>query len=559
VTDYRSIIGLSNSVAQQRKQERNWTVTVRQAIPSGDRPQWIRIPERSQLIRAAILLVSFAILVIAYRVVERTIAFNSDNACILLQAHEVAGGNLALRGWALSNCSFYPEISFYAVAMLINHSPSALSRELPPIVYALIVMFALWLTGLGSGNPPSYAGYAITFILIGLPTNLQHLYIAPGTHMSTMLLIFAALVALSFTEETSARAPAAYIAYTALLAFAVFGDLFALYFAAIPIALVTAYRWVRGLFSQTRELIALAATVAAVLIADGAIRLIRAIGGFRLVPVEPHFVALKALHSNISATIGGITSLCGIDPAQAASPLGAILFLARSAGLAFILGCCIYSAYRSLRGTETRTTAIVTASALVTAIGYLSNNAVIGLTTARYLIPFVLYGAILAGRVAGTVIRPTKLFYAAIGLISVAYLFGFVRLMSQPTAIPQREETLAQWLYQRGLVLGYGDYWHASIVTLESDGKVKIRAISFAGRLYPYLWESKSEWYSGDPGTPAPNFVVIEEQKKMLAFHEAISAMLTLGRPSKAYQFEGYTIMVWDKGKWLLRSTPNSN
>ncbi|MGC1676923.1 MAG: hypothetical protein WA740_05270 [Candidatus Binataceae bacterium] len=523
----------------------------------GDQLRSLREPAARILAKAAILLFSIVVLTLAYRTVARTITYNSDNACILLQGQDVAAGNLTLRGWTLSNCSFYPEIAFYAVAMLVNHSSSTLARIGGPLIYALVVMIALWLTGRGASDPNLYASYAITFILIALPSTLQHLYIPPGTHMSTMLLIFAALVALSFTEETVSRAPAAYVGYTLLLAFAVFGDLFALYFAAIPIAIVTAYRWGHSLCSQTRELFALLATLAATIIGTAALRFVSAIGGFRLIAIAPHFIALRSLQRNVSATIAGIAGLYGIDAAHTNTPLGAILLFSRSVGLILILGCCVLSAYRTLRGTENRTNTIVMAAVILDALEYVLNDKVIGVDAARYLIPFVLFGAILAGRVGGSLIRQTRVYYAAIGLVFVAYLFGFVRLMLQPTLLPQREDVLAQWLYQHGLVSGYGDYWHSSIVTLESDGKVKIRAVVFAGRLVPYAWESKAQWYSADSGEPAPNFVVIENPKRFMAAFETVSATRTLGLPSQTYQFQGYTIMVWDRGKWLLNGNPS--
>lgn len=551
------IIGGSGSVAYKRKQTSDTNPSVERTDPLGDRMRSLREPAARILAKAAILFFSLAILSLAYRAVARTITYNSDNACILLQAQDVAAGNPALRGWTLSNCSFYPEIAFYAVAMLVNHSPSALARGGGPLMYALVVMIALWLTARGASDPNLYASYAITFTLIALPSTLQHLYIAPGTHMSTMLLIFAALVALSFTEDTPLRSLAAYVIYTLLLAFAVFGDLFALYFAAIPIAIVTAYRWGHSLCSQTRELLALFATLVAATVGTAALRFVSTIGGFKLIAIAPHFIAIKSLHRNVSATIAAIAGLYGIDFANASTPLGAMLLMAKSVGLVLILGCCAFSAYRTLRGTENRTNTIVMAAVIIDALEYVLNDKVIGVDAARYLLPFVLFGAILAGRVGGSLIRPTRLYYAAIGLVFSAYLFGFVRLMLQPTLLPQREDALAQWLYQHGLVSGYGDYWHSSIVTLESDGKVKIRAVVFAGRLVPYAWESKAQWYSADSGEPAPNFVVIENPKKFLAIFEAVSATRTLGPPSQTYEFQGYTIMVWDQGKWLLNDTLN--
>lgn len=544
-------------MAPGRIQNRTLSERTEQTSVLGNRRRSVRETARSLLVRAAILLVVFAILTIAYWAIGQTISYNSDNACILLQAQDLVAGNFALRGWTLSNCSFYPEICFYALASLVIHSAKALSHEGPAVMYALLVIFALWLTGHGSIDSPPYAGYAITFLLIGFPTSLAHLYISPCTHVSTILLTVAAMVALSFTEEGSFR-PVPYIAYTMLLAFAVFGDAFAIYVGAIPVAVVTAFRWARSRFSSHRELAALTATIAAVLIGSRALRLVSDIGGFRLLPLAPHFVALRSLTRNLSATIGGIATLFGVYSGYGAgTPLDVILLVTRSIGLLFLLGCCALSAYRILLGTQDRTTEIVLAAALLDVVAYFLSNRVIGLETARYLIPFTMFGAILAGRVGGKLIRPNRLYYSAIGLIFITYVLGFVRLATQLPRSPQKEDLLAQWLYQRGLVSGYGNYWQSSIVTLESEGRVKVRAVLFAGLLTPYHWESKEQWYSPDSGWTTPNFFVFEDQDKIRNIFKTVSAFRTLGKPSQVYQFEGYTIMVWDHGKWLLNSGQN--
>lgn len=556
VSRFPEQIALSGSITLKRKLTRSAKVPVEPAGAARDQSRSWREPALRPRVRVAILVALVVTLTVAYWAVERTISFNSDNACVLLQAEDVAAGNLALRGWTLSNCSFYPESSFYALALLLNHSARSLAREGPPFIYAIIVIIALWLTGRGVGDPARCAGYVITFLLIALPGSLQHLFIAPSTHMSTLLLVLAAVVTLSFGEKPSDRPCAIYFIYIALMAFAVFGDLFAVYVGAIPVAAVAAYRWVQSRFSHTRELAVLAATIVAVLIGNGSLEFVRAMGGFHIVPIDAHFVAMRSLRSNAWATIAGIAALFGVSLEHGtAMPLGAILVLARLAGLLFLLLCCSIAAHRTLRGTENRTNEILLAVIALDVLEYLLSDRAEGLETLRYLTPLVLFGAILAGRVGNSLLRPTRGFYAALGLISIAYLAGFSRLIIQPVQSAQKDSQLAQWLYQHGLVSGYGDYWQSSIVTLESDGKVKVRAVGFNGRLIPYLWESKDQWYSAKSGVSAPNFVVFENQKYLMDIFREVSAVRTLGKPSQTFQFQTFTIMIWDHGKWLLGGT----
>ncbi|HUY29025.1 MAG TPA: hypothetical protein VMV27_16565 [Candidatus Binataceae bacterium] len=524
---------------------------------AGDDPaRPILQPRRVFVTRAAAALAVVSVLTIAYRELARTILYSSDHANILLQAQDLAAGNLTLRGWTLSNCSFYPETVFYALALMMNHCASAVMRDGSAFIYAILVLVALWLAGRGSSTPSSYLGYAIAFPLLALPQSLQHLYIAPGTHMSTIILVLAALVSLSFTEEESARAPAAYVVYLVLMATAVFGDPFAIYVGAIPIAAVAALRWVWSRFSRHRELLAIVATLGAVIIAIAALKLISGGGGFRTVPIAAHFVARSALRSNAAATFGAVAALFGLTAAPgAATPLGAIILLARAAGLMLVLGCCAVCAYRVLLGAENRTNEILLAALVLDILEYLFSDRVIGLSTVRYLVPSVLFGAVLAGRIGPKVIPRSRISYAAVALFLIAYLCGFVRLITSAERPGQTQVRLAQWLYQHGLVSGYGDYWDASSITVESAGQVKIRAVTFGapGVFLPYRWESKDTWYAGDGVSKAPNFILVKDSWNPLVI---FLAMRTFGPPAQTYRVQGHTVVVWNQGRWIVPVLP---
>ncbi|HVA80836.1 MAG TPA: hypothetical protein VNF29_07915 [Candidatus Binataceae bacterium] len=524
--------------------------------PGDDPARPIIQRRRAFAIRATAALTLVLALSAGYRGLARTILYNSDHANILLQAQDLAAGNLALRGWTLSNCSFYPETVFYALALMMNHSASALMRDGAAFIYAILVLVALWLTGRGSSTPSSYLGYAIAFPLIALPQSLQHLYIAPGTHISTMILVLAALISLSFTAEKSARAPAAYVVYFVLMATAVFGDPFAIYIGAIPIAAVAALRWVRSRFSRHGELLAIVATLGAVIIGIAALKLISGAGGFRTVPIAAHFVARPALRGNAAATFGAVAALVGLTATPgAATPLGAILLLARAAGLMLILGCCAVCAYRVVLGVENRTNEILLAALALDILEYLFSDRVVGLETVRYLVPSVLFGAVLAGRIGASVIPRARISYAAVALFLIAYLCGFVRLMTSAERPGQTQALLAQWLYQHGLVSGYGDYWDASSITVESAGQVKIRAVVFGanGVLLPYHWESKDVWYSGDGRSKPPNFLLL---KGALNPVKMFFAARTFGPPAQTYRIQGYIVMVWNPGRWIVPVLP---
>ena len=66
--------------------------------------------------------------------------------------------------------------------------------------------------------------------------------------------------------------------------------------------------------------------------------------------------------------------------------------------------------------------------------------------------------------------------------------------------VPAAKTGLASWLAAHRLFYGLGGYWEASIVTVDSGGRVKVRALAQPS-LVADMWEAKRSWY--DPGAPA--------------------------------------------------------
>ena len=57
---------------------------------------------------------------------------------------------------------------------------------------------------------------------------------------------------------------------------------------------------------------------------------------------------------------------------------------------------------------------------------------------------------------------------------------------------------------QRHLTEGIGGYWDSSVITVDTDGAITVRAVT--GCLQPYAWESKPAWY--DPAGHQASFVL---------------------------------------------------
>ena len=133
-------------------------------------------------------------------------------------------------------------------------------------------------------------------------------------------------------------------------------------------------------------------------------------------------------------------------------------------------------------------------------------------------------------------------------LLPCALLAGYAASLgyaaAQPAAPPANSE-LAGFLAAHHLSYGVGGYWQSSIVTVQSDGAVTVRAL-LPGTLRPDLWESKASWY--DPGLHQATFLVTENKSGFFNHWEPNpTALAAYGPPARTYHVGPYTVYVWNQ------------
>ena len=123
--------------------------------------------------------------------------------------------------------------------------------------------------------------------------------------------------------------------------------------------------------------------------------------------------------------------------------------------------------------------------------------------------------------------------------------------MIQPAAPPDGTQ-VASWLEAHHLRYGLGGYWQSSIVTVDTGGQVKVRAVVGITTMGPYLWLAKASWY--DPAAQQANFVVLDSTPGYLYWEPRAVIAKVFGRPAREYNVGPCTVMVWDRN--LLSSSP---
>jgi len=125
----------------------------------------------------------------------------------------------------------------------------------------------------------------------------------------------------------------------------------------------------------------------------------------------------------------------------------------------------------------------------------------------------------------------------------LGYLWGLAHEVVRPAAPPDGSQ-VASWLEAHHLRYGLGGYWQSSIVTVDTGGQVKVRAL-VKNTMGPYLWLAKPAWY--DPAAQQANFIVLDSTRSYLYSEPRAFIAKRFGRPAREYNVGPYTVLVWDR------------
>ena len=518
----------------------------------------------------ALLFVGYAAVVFFYLVrLSWTTAPNADNAGSVLLASDMVRGNWLLRGWWLPvQAQWAVELPLYAFAVAAQGVNLAVTHTVPAFVYLCLLV----LTGLAAVGPfltaPRAMWYAVCAALLPLAfpaTLLTRVALLGPYHIGTIAIV---LVFLLTVEKVSLRGPHALVRRAAvrlflvsvLLAAAIAGDPFAIWLCVLPLAIVSgvevaaAYR--KGASPGVLITAAFPAGLACAAWGAGVltVHLVTNRGGFTIVHLDriaANFVEFSQLGFNVMLLVRDALGLAGADFFGRPADLGAIPIVLRLADCLAVALAIRYVLLRWRRGAtlDWLSRVLTTAVCLLLAAFVFSTFSAVERTplTARYLVPALVFGSIVLGRLCGEMaarlsIR-TRWAGALTGVLVILFAIApFDQIRTLPSLYPGRD--LGQFLQRRGLHDGLGDYWNASIVTVASAGVVAVRpVIAPEHRITPYHWDSARKWYFPNRQF---NFLVFGAAHYAGVARE--SAEATFGPPSETYYVGTVTVLVWDQG-----------
>ena len=516
--------------------------TAAEGIPQ---PRW-----RLRVLRLCGLLFAAAGLFILYLRQSRIGSFNSDGAAQVLQAQDMLHGNLLLRGWWTGDVSFYTtELPEYMLVDLIRGLRPDVVHICGALTYTLAVVLAALLARGRATGPAGLVRALLAASVMLAPS------IAGGTavllenpdHFGTAVPILLILLVIDRARERW-YVP---VAVCLLLAWAQIADEAALIAVAVPVGAVAVVR-LTVLAARLRpprefwyDAVLGAAASASILLATGAERAIRALGGFDLLPLPQQLLVTRSqVPGHVRALGETLLLLFGANR----QGYGGLTFLTwfHLIGLA-LAGLALLAAVAWYLTRADRVTQIIVVGtvAMIAAAIFTIELASVGQAhEVAVLLPF---GAVLAGRVLPGLL-PGKLRTVRRMLLPVAGAWLAVTLAAlcyAATGTPSAAENvpLAGWLTAHGYTEGLAGYWQASSTTVDSGGKTLVAPVTPSGSSV-YGWEADAAWY--DPGTHRANFVIAMANPNGPLGGIAVSAAQQFfGPPAHTYRVDGYVIMTY--------------
>ena len=541
-----------------------------------------------------------AALFTVYLRLSRTSAENSDQANILLIASDLLHGNVLLHGWYLTDVSFYTtELPQYALLELVfgvhpdtAHIAAAMTCTLAVVLAVLVarggftsraaviklaVAAAIMLApqpGIGVSAlllSVGHIGTAVPVLLIWLFLDRAPQCYPPGADPPGTPRPEGLPVPPSPPGPPDPLGPPARAWYVPVLtglalAWALIADQLVLVIGVIPLALVCALRVLeaavrdrslsRGIRARRYELSLIAAAGAAAGLAWAVERVLRALGGYILNPI-PFTFNVRHLGTNLHS-LWAVPDIFGADyRGLAGGPY--YIALLHLASLALVGLALLVAARRFFSGAALVDQVLAVAIAGNLLLFVVTSAGSEGPHEIAAVAPF---GAALAARMlAGPrasraraqsipARRARAVAYGAGVIVLLGYLGGLAHDAAQPAA-PLPTTQVASWLQAHDLRYGLGGYWESSIVTVQTDGQVKVRAL-LKNTMEADLWQAKPAWY--DPAGQQADFIVLSSAPGYLYWEPRALIAKYFGHPAREYHVGPFTVLVWDRN--LLPSIP---
>ncbi|MHC1773133.1 MAG: hypothetical protein AB9907_15655 [Flexilinea sp.] len=520
---------------------------------------WINKPKKG--IKIAALIVLMAGYACYMFLSFARIPINSDFAALVLEANDVIGGNVFLGGWNLTGATFaFTEVLFYSIGTLLFGID--VKAYILAVTLMYILMFVIGILLLKQKDDRFwFSGLLLFFAVAGFPgtywaENLR-------AHTGVFVFCFAAILCLQNLFETERKW--LFFAYLLLVALGSMSDMFMIPVCCIPVLILCGFNLLSNQNGQRKlNWLILGSTAAGLILGKIFSEAYLWIGGVNensLTGVAS-FSTLEQIPEQFLFFVSCLLKIFGCDFAGTKIFSISTVWNFLCIWILFYGFSVVLHTLKSffLRKSVNQIDVILSLGIVIHSVFLIITPFMSGLHSARYFSFLPISFAVLIIRnfqqkqVFSLKLANRRLpANLLIAVYCILLLIGSVRPVSFSRAV-SGQDRLATFLREQGLTYGYGDFWTANAVTVTSENRVKIRALSFEAidsvqQPYAYLWFSKTGWYHPEYA----NFVVIGSTGFKEVTEENVNKFF--GEPVKKLVFEDYGIYIYDQdisGKIIL-------
>lgn len=495
------------------------------------------------------------LLVLLYARSAHSQAGTSDRATIILEGQTMASGHLLLQGWNLTFASYWTsDAPFYDAAVRLVGPRPALLYAGPAVMAALVVVVGVLIAREASRGASALAGGLAVIALLGFATPAMALFfVGRGFHMSTALYAL-----LAFAALRRGRFGLGWFLAVVLLAAGMLGDLLLVAYGVVPlllaglVAALRQRRWQSAVADVSAGLVAVAVAAFARRLAEagGAFKSEAALSTVHVGQMLRNLAHLPGYASDLLGLTNGLRHNGGVAAGlREAHVVGALCVLACVVAGVWSL---VAGARRGRRGQpaavgpETwRLDDLLVITVLCSAVPFVT-FARPDQSGVRYLAVSIVFASILAGRLVarGWCKLPAGRSARVVTALGVAVVLSFATGVGYSLARPEQPyeiPALVSYLEAHHLRWGIGDYWAASITTVQSSGAVIVRpvAASDGGALQQMTTLSEASWYTGQEW----QFLVYD--KPIIDNVDLDAALRTWGPPARIHVIGPYHVLTW--------------
>ena len=496
----------------------------------------------------AALAVAAVGLFLCYLRVSGTIPDNSDGSDQALQAWDMLHGNWLLHGWTVGDVSYYTtELPEYILVELIRGLDPSVIHVAAAVSYTLLVLLAALLA---RGRATGWEGVARALIAAGILLAPQLgdgvlLLIQQPDHIGTQVPLLVILIVLD-------RGPRRWYvpaAIAVMLTWVIIANPVAVLEVALPLAVVCGIRALWAVVHDRKPLAALwyeYSLMAAGILSFGAatlvVSVIRHLGGYTGLPLPTTLAPVGAIPAHLMVTLQGILIVYGADFIGMSPGVAAAIAVVHLAGVALALWA-VCRAFRRFMSADLIVPVMAT-GIVINLAAYVPSIIPTTWFGTREIPSVLPFGAVLAGRLLAAPLARARLKPVLAGVLAcyaVALGYGAAH-----RPVTDTEHPVVGWLEAHHLRTGLGTYIESNIITLDSGGRVAVRAVSWQPTgAVPRAYESDASWY--DPRLSYANFIVTnsaDSRGRSLIPRGDILALA--GPPAHTYHYKTFTIMVWN-------------